>query len=66
MNQSFFLKQRDDLLSTLQGGYIVVTLYICICNVNEYFLQGETAEGIATMMLEVSICLSIMNHRRTI
>lgn len=36
-----FLKQRDDPLSTLQGGYIVVVLHICISNVNEYFLQGK-------------------------
>lgn len=36
-----FLKQGDAPISTLQGGYIVVILYVYICNVNEYFLQGK-------------------------
>lgn len=37
-----FLKQGDDPLSTLQGGYMLYYyIYVYICNVNESFLQGK-------------------------
>lgn len=37
----FFETERRSIVNLYKGGYIVVILYICICNVNEYFLQGK-------------------------